>query len=59
MKTNGSVKVALVLWFLFWALNAFAGVKSPYPRKADPPDQIVVISDGSVGPIVGTASKPK
>jgi hypothetical protein len=59
MKTNGSVVIALVLWFLFCALNAFAVVRPPYPQKALPPDQIIVISDGRVGPFVGMASKPK
>ena len=59
MKTNGSVVIALVLWFLFCALNAFAVIKPPYPQKAQPPDQIIVISDSGVGPFVGTASKHK
>jgi hypothetical protein len=59
MKTNGSVVIALVLWFLYWVTNAFALVKPPYPQKAQPPDQIIVISAGGVGPFVGTASKPK
>jgi hypothetical protein len=59
MKTNGSVVIALVLWFLFWALNAFAVVRPPYPQKAQPPDQISVITYGGIGPFVGTASKPK
>jgi hypothetical protein len=60
MKTNGSVVIALVLWFLFCALNAFAVVKPPYPQKALSPDQIIVISGGGgIGPFVGTASKPK
>jgi hypothetical protein len=56
MKAN--TIIALVLWLLFCAINAFAVVKSPYPRKAGPPDQIVII-DHRVGPVVGTASKPK
>jgi hypothetical protein len=59
MKTNGSVVVALVLWFLVWATNAFALLKSPYPPKADPPSQIVIVTDGHVGPIAGTENKPK
>ena len=59
MKTNGPTIIALVLWFLFCALNAFAVVKPPYPHKALPPDQIIVISGGGIGPFVGAASKPK
>jgi hypothetical protein len=59
MKTNGSVVMALVLWVLFCALNAFAVVKPPYPKKALPPGQMVVINGGGIGPFVGTASKPK
>jgi hypothetical protein len=58
MKTNGSV-VALVLWLLFFAANAFAAIKSPYPQKALPPDQIIVISESGAGPVAGAASKPK
>src|SRR2546430_13142284 len=30
MKTNCSVVIALVLWFLFWATNVFAMFHSPY-----------------------------
>jgi hypothetical protein len=30
---------------------------SPYPRRAEPPDRIILISDGH-GPIAGTTSKP-
>ena len=58
MKAISPTVVALVLWFLFWASHAFAVVKPPYPRKAEAPDQIIVIS-GGIGPFVGTASKPK
>jgi 3-hydroxyisobutyrate dehydrogenase-like beta-hydroxyacid dehydrogenase len=39
--------------------NVSAVPKSPYPRKANPPDRIIVASDSSVGPVAGTASKPK
>jgi hypothetical protein len=59
MKTNNSVVVALILWLLFFASNAFAVLRSPYPRKADPPDHIIIIVDGGVNHIVGTANKPK
>jgi len=55
----GPVALALALWFLFFAANAFAMFKPLYPQKAEPPGEIIVISDASVGPFVGTASKPK
>jgi uncharacterized membrane protein YcaP (DUF421 family) len=57
MKANSPVTTAIVLWLLFCAVNAFAVLKSPYPRKTAPPDQIVVISDGSVD--LSASSKPK
>jgi hypothetical protein len=50
MKVNGPTVVALVLWFLFFASHAFAVFKSPYPTKAEWPDQIIVVGEGSVGP---------
>ena len=59
MKAISPTVIALVLWLLFWFTNAFAVVKPPYPQKALPPDQIIVISGGGIGPFVGTASKPK
>lgn len=59
LKSYNPVVIALVLWFLFCALNAFAVIKSPYPQRALPPDQIIVISESSAGPVAGTASKPK
>jgi hypothetical protein len=61
MKANKPAIIALVLWLLFVASNAFAVFKPPYPLKAYPPDQIVVISghipDGNQE--VGTAKKAK
>jgi len=59
MKAKSPVVIALVLWFLYWVTNAFAVLKPSYPQKAEAPDQIVVINDGGVSPIVSTASKPK
>jgi hypothetical protein len=59
MKVNKPTVIALVLWLLFFASHAFAVFKSPYPTKAERPDQIINISDGSVGPIAGTTGKPK
>ena len=58
MKTNGSAIIALLLWLLFVASNAFAMLKPPYPQKAEPPCQIIV-SDSGVDSIAGTATKPK
>ena len=58
MKVNNPTVIALVLWFLFFASHAFAVFKSPYPTKAEGPDQIIIISDSSVGPIAGTTGKP-
>jgi len=58
MKTNGSAIIALLLWLLFVASNAFAMLKPPYPQKAEPPGQIIV-SDSGVDSIAGTATKPK
>jgi len=47
MKTNKPAAVALVLWFLFVASQAFAVLKPPYPVNALPPDhvRVIVISD--------------
>jgi hypothetical protein len=57
MKANSPVTIAIALWLLFCAVNAFAVLKSPYPRKSAPPDQIVIINDGSVD--LSASSKPK
>jgi hypothetical protein len=59
MKANTPLVIALVLWLLVWATNAFAVLRSPYPRKAEAPDQIVIVTDGHVGPVVRITSKPK
>jgi hypothetical protein len=58
-QPRGPVAVALVLWLLFFAANAFAVIKSPYPQKPEAPDHIIVIGDDRVGPIADTATKPK
>jgi hypothetical protein len=54
MKAISPTVIALVLWLLFFASHAFAVLKSPYPTKAEAPDKIIIISDGSVGSIGGT-----
>jgi len=43
MKTNNSVVVALILWFLLFASNVFAVLRSPYPSKPSQPDRIILI----------------
>jgi len=58
MKTNSAVVIALVLWLLFFASNAFVVLRPTYPRKAAPPDHIIIVDDG-VNHIVGTSNKPK
>jgi hypothetical protein len=45
MKTNSSVAVALILWFLFFASNVFAVLRSPYPSKPSQPDRIILIGE--------------
>jgi hypothetical protein len=59
MKVKSPTVIALVLWFLFFASHVFAVFKPPYPRKAERPDQIIINSDGNVGPSAGTTGKPK
>jgi hypothetical protein len=51
MKTNVPAIIALLLWLLFVASNAFAMFKPPYPHKAAPPDQIIVITTAAVIPL--------
>ena len=46
MKRNWAAIIALVLWLLFVASNAFAVFKSPYPPKPYPPDQSIVVGVG-------------
>jgi hypothetical protein len=46
MKRNWAAIIALVLWLLFVASNAFAVFKSPYPPKSYPPEQTVVVGVG-------------
>jgi hypothetical protein len=61
MKANKPAVIALVLWLLFVASNAFAVFKSPYPPKAYPPDQTIVVAGGIAdgNQEVGTAKKAK
>jgi hypothetical protein len=59
MKTNEPAIIALVLWLLFVASNAFAVFKSPYPTKAYPPDQTLVVEVGEEDRGIVNAAKPK
>ncbi len=59
MKRNGTAIIALVLWLLFVASNAFAVFNSPYPPKPYPPDQTIVVGVGEDDHGVGTAAKAK
>jgi hypothetical protein len=44
MKTNNSLVIAVIAFSIFVS-NAFALLKSPYPRRASPPDDSIVIAD--------------
>jgi hypothetical protein len=46
MKTSKPAIIAFVLWLLFFASHAFAVLKSPYPQKAYPPDQTMIVTGG-------------
>jgi hypothetical protein len=66
MKTIKPGVIALLLWLLFVASNAFAEFKPTYPLKAYPPDQPTIVTGGFGGVAdshgeqgVGTATKPK
>jgi hypothetical protein len=59
MKRNGATIIALVLWLLFVASNAFAVFKSPYPPKSYPPEQTVVVGVVEDDHGVVNAAKPK
>ena len=56
MKVNKPVIIALLLWLLFVASNAFAVFKPPYPLKAYRPDQTIVVTGGYGEDAVGTAN---
>jgi hypothetical protein len=59
MKVNKPVIIALGLWLLFVASNAFAVFKPPYPLKANPPDQTIIVTGGYGEDAVGTANQWK
>jgi hypothetical protein len=48
MKTNKFLAVAVIAFSMFGS-TAFALVKSPYPRRASPPDNNIVIVDDTDG----------
>ena len=59
MKTNEPAIIALVLWLLFVASNAFAVFKPPYPPKAYPPNQTIIVEVPAEDHGVGNAATPK
>jgi hypothetical protein len=59
MKAIKPAVIAFLLWLLFFASNAFAVCRSPYPPKAYPPDQITVVSGGYEEHGLGAANQPK
>jgi len=59
MKANKPAIIALVLWLLFVVSNAFAVFKPPYPLKAYPPDQTVVVTGDYGEDAVGTGNQWK
>ena len=59
MKRNWAAIIALVLWLLFVASNAFAVFKSPYPPRSYPPDQTIVVGVGEDDHGVVSAAEPK
>jgi len=59
MKENKAAIIALLLWLLCVASNAFAVLKPPYPLKAYPPDQTIVVTGGYEQDAVGTANQRK
>jgi hypothetical protein len=48
MKTKKSLATWIIALSIF-ASNAFALIKSPYPRQASPPDSSIVIADDRHG----------
>jgi hypothetical protein len=59
MKRNGATIIALVLWLLFVASNAFAVFKSPFPPKPYPPGHSIVVRVGEDDHGVVSAAEPK
>jgi hypothetical protein len=59
MKRNWPAIIALVLWLLFVASNAFAVFKSAYPPWPYPPDQRIAVRVGEDDHRVSSAAKPK
>jgi hypothetical protein len=59
MKRNWPAIIALVLWLLFVASNAFAVFKSPYPPKPYPPDQTIVVGVEEDDHGIVSAAEPK
>jgi hypothetical protein len=59
MKTSKPAVIAFVLWLLFFVSHAFAMYKSPYPPKASPPDQTIIVTGGYGEDGLGNVSQRK
>jgi hypothetical protein len=57
MKTSKPAIIALLLWLLFVASNAFAVFKPPYPLRVYPPDQTTVNASGLGGLLMAMENK--
>jgi len=44
MKTTKSLAIAVIAMSVM-SSNAFALIRSPYPRRTSPPDTIIIITD--------------
>jgi hypothetical protein len=58
MKTTKSLAIAVIAMSLL-ASNAFALIRSPYPRKTSPPDTIIVITDNRQDSVRSTVRASK
>jgi len=58
MKTSKSLAIAVIAVSVL-ASNAFALIRSPYPRKPSPPDTIIVITDDRHDSVRSTVRAPK
>jgi hypothetical protein len=59
MKRNWPAIIALLLWLLFVASNAFAAFKSPYSPRPYPPDQTIAVRVGEDDHGVVSTAEPQ